>query len=255
MTFNQPPPATSIFAGQKRLKLYTHCRPNEGFQQYVLLEYAGYRLHNLLTPFSFRARLLQVDYSNTAGKPLASRVGFFLEDLEDVARRNGMTEAKVGPRTQISRLSPPEAARFALFEYLISNLDWAMQAGPAGDNCCHNGRLVAPNGAASPILVPIPYDWDFSGFVDAPYATPPEAIKVGSVRVRRYRGFCRHNAEALTAAREIYAKRPQFMATLAATPGLDQRTIGKASAFLERGFADIATDQGVTENLLKTCVG
>src|SRR5439155_10153560 len=51
--FTAPPPASSLFAGQKKLKLVTHCRNAESFQQYVLLEYAAYRMYNLLTPRSF----------------------------------------------------------------------------------------------------------------------------------------------------------------------------------------------------------
>ena len=33
-----------------------------GFQQKVLLEYAAYRLYNLMSPLSFRARLANIDY-------------------------------------------------------------------------------------------------------------------------------------------------------------------------------------------------
>src|SRR4029453_16829498 len=135
--FTGAPPANSMFAGQRRLKLVTHCRPAEGHQQYVLLEYAAYRLYNLLTPYSFRARLAQVDYVEDSGKVFTSRIGYFLEDIGDVARRNGMSEARVGARIPVSSLKPADAARSAIFEYMISNLDWAMQAGPASDTCCH----------------------------------------------------------------------------------------------------------------------
>ena len=85
--FTAPPPATSLFAGQKKLKLVTHCRNSASFQQYVLLEYAAYRLYNLLTPHSFRARLANINYqATTDGQPIISRVGFFIEDLNDVAQ-------------------------------------------------------------------------------------------------------------------------------------------------------------------------
>jgi hypothetical protein len=251
--FNGAPPAGSLFAGQRRLKLVTHCRPSEGHQQYVLLEYAVYRLYNQLTPNSFRARLAQIDYVEDSGKPVTSRLGFFIEDLGDVARRNGMSEARVGARIPVPSLAPADAARFAVFQYLISNIDWAMQAGPAGDTCCHNSRLIAPAGSAA--LTTVPYDFDYSGFVDAPYAVPPEGIKVSSVKSRYYRGFCRHNAEALKAAADIRAQRPAMLAVLQQIPQLKDGTRRRASAFLERSFADIATDQAVTANLLKTCVG
>src|SRR5262249_21995742 len=43
--FTQQPPPTSLFAGQKKLKLVTHCRSDPGFQQYLLLEYSAYRMY------------------------------------------------------------------------------------------------------------------------------------------------------------------------------------------------------------------
>ena len=249
--FSSAPPATSLFAGQRRLKLVTHCRPVEGFQQHLLLEYAAYRLYNELTPKSFRVRLAQIDYVGEDGRAITSRYGFFIEDTDDVGRRNGLREARMGQRIAVSSLSPPDAARFGVFEYLIANLDWAMQAGPPGDDCCHNSRLIG--GGTS--LVPVPYDFDFSGFVDAPYAVPPEQVRVSSVRQRHYRGFCRHNAEAVAAAAEVRAKRPALLAVLTQIPGLTAGTQRKAAAFLDKGFADLASDQTVADKLLKTCVG
>ena len=62
----------------------------------MLLEYSAYRLYNLMTPLSFRARLANVDYVDDSGRPYISRVGFFLEDFSDVAKRNGMTVAHMG---------------------------------------------------------------------------------------------------------------------------------------------------------------
>ena len=254
ITFSQPAPAGSLFAGQRRLKLVTHCRASESFQQYVLMEYATYRLYNQLTPMSIRARLATVDYVDAIGKPIISRVGFFLEDIGDVARRNGMREAKVGSRIPVPRLSPADSGRVGVFEYMIGNLDWAMQAGPPGDDCCHNNPLIGESGGSSPLLVPVPYDWDFSGLVDTPYATAPDGINVSSVRQRRYRGFCRHNAEARTAIADARARQGPLMATFASVPGMDPRTVKKATAYLGGFFADIASDTSAEAKLIKTCL-
>jgi len=249
--FPQPPAATSLFAGQRRLKLVTHCRPAEGFQQHLLLEYAAYRIFNLITPLSFRARLATIDYLDQDGRPLTRRYGFFIEDLDDLARRNGLKEARVGDRIPSVQLEGQQSARFALFEYMIGNLDWSMRAGPAGEGCCHNGRLLAGNGA---YYTPVPYDFDYSGLVDAPYAVPPEHFKISSVRTRVYQGYCRHNAAALLAAADIRAKRPAVEALFGQVPGMDQRTRRGAVAYLARFFEDIATDASVQARVLKKCV-
>lgn len=248
--FTQPPPASSLFSGQRRLKLVTHCRKAEGFQQYLLLEYAAYRLYNSLTPASFRVRLATIDYVGDDGRPIVSRLGFFIEDLDHVARRNGTVRTPVGQRIATSQLSAPDAARVAVFEYLIGNLDWSARAGPPGDECCHNVRLIGPPSR----LIPVPYDFDFSGLVDAPYSEPPDSVSVSSVRTRHYRGICQHNREALAAARDIRGRRSELQAVLGQVPQLDGRMLGKASAYLDEFFATVTDDAAVTRKLLKTCI-
>jgi hypothetical protein len=250
--FAQRPPASSLFAGQGRLKLVTHCRQPEGFQQHLLLEYSGYRVFNLLSPASYRARLATVDYAEPNGKVAATRWGFFLEDIGDTARRIGMTEARVGDRVSATQLEPRQAARMALFEYMIGNLDWSMRAGPQGEGCCHNSRLVT--GAGGP-LVPIPYDFDYSGLVDAPYAVPPEGFSIQRVTTRVYQGYCRFNPEALAAAADFRTQRPAIEAIYSQIPGLAERTRAKALGYLGTFFELIATDQSVQTKILKNCVG
>jgi hypothetical protein len=251
--FTSAPPAGSIFAGQKKLKLVTHCRNAASFQQYVLLEYAVYRMYNLLTPHSFRVRLANIDYRDENGRPMVSRVGYFLEDLGDVAKRNGTKEAHAPEMIPANDLSAPDAARYGLFQHMIANHDWSMRAGPAGSDCCHNAELIGPLGPGSTIV--IPYDFDFSGFVNAPYATPPEPLHIGSVRQRVYRGYCSHNAEVLAAARQMREARPQLIAAITSTPGLEQSTQARAISFLDGFFADIASDETVSAKVLRRCVG
>jgi hypothetical protein len=250
--FTTPPPPTSVFARQKKLKLVTHCRNSPSFQQKVLLEYAAYRMLNVLSPRSFRVRLANIDYVNADRRPVISRIGFFIEDLGDVAKRNG-TKATHGPNLiPIADLSAPDAARYALFQHMIANHDWSMRAGPAGKDCCHNAELIGPLGTGT--VVPIPYDFDFSGLVDAPYAIPPDQLQISSVRERVYRGYCVHNADVLAEARQMRAARPQLIAAITTTPGMDPGTASKAISYLDGFFADIATDDAVNSRLLRRCV-
>ncbi len=250
--FTSPPPPTSLFAGQKKLKLITHCRNSPSFQQYVLLEYSAYKMYNVLTPHSFRVRLANIDYRDGDGHPIISRIGYFLEDLGEVAKRNGLKQTHAPNAIPTTDLSAVDAGRFALFEDMISNHDWSMRAGPQGHSCCHNADLIGPLGSGT--VIPIPYDFDFSGFVDPPYATPPDELHISSVRERVFRGYCTDNMNVLATARDMRNARSQMIAALASTPGLDQRTQQRAIGFLDGFFSDIASDDRVNSKLLKHCV-
>ncbi|HVU29052.1 MAG TPA: hypothetical protein VHE36_01505 [Sphingomicrobium sp.] len=250
--FTSPPPATSLFAGQKSLKLVTHCRNNPSFQQYVLLEYSAYKMLNVLTPHSFRVRLANIDYVDSNGRAMMSRAGYFLEALGDVAKRNGTKETHAPERIPATSLSSPDAARYALFQHMIANHDWSMRAGPAGKDCCHNAELIGP--LASGSAIPIPYDFDFSGYVNAPYATVPDQLQITSVRQRVYRGYCINNADVLTVARQMREAKGQMLAAISQTPGLAPATQSRAISFLDGFFADIASDDAVNSRLLKHCV-
>ncbi len=250
--FTDKPPAGSLFKGQKKLKLVVHCRAAESFQQYLLLEYAAYRMYQQLTPVSFGVRLATIDYVDDKGKPMTTRLGFLVEDADDVAKRNDLAKFK-GERIGSAALAAPAGARFAAFEYLIGNLDWAMTAGPAGTDCCHNSKLLGSEGAATG-FTPVPYDFDFAGLVDAPYATSPAAIPLPNVRIRRYRGYCRFNTEASAAFAELVARRAALTGVLDTIPQLEPRTRAKASGYLAAGFDTVATPAGVAK-LLSGCVG
>ncbi|HEU4499029.1 MAG TPA: hypothetical protein VFR60_06795, partial [Sphingomicrobium sp.] len=115
-------------------------------------------------------------------------------------------------------------------------------------------RLMASSPTAQTGLVPVPYDFDYSGFVNAPYALPPEGIPVSSVRDRRYRDYCVHNAQAIQVAAEFRAKRPELMAVLGSIPQLEEGRRRNAAAYLESFFRDIATDESVAKRVLKTCL-
>ena len=253
--FTEKPGPSSIFKGQKRLKLVTQCQRMADYQQYLLLEYTAYRLYRALTPESFNVRLAKIDYTGKDGRALNTRIGFFIEDVDDVAKRNGQERLRGVGKISLSQLDAAAAARYAVFEYMISNLDWAMTAGPAGADCCHNARLLGAEGAsgASTGLIPVPYDFDYAGLVNAPYAVPPEGIHVANVRVRRYRGFCAHNEQAKAFLAQISTRRDSLMAILNETPQLEDRTRRNAAGYLGDFFEEAGSPSKVAD-LMKVCL-
>ena len=167
---------SSIFRDQLKLKLVMPCAADE----YIIREWLVYKIYNLVTPKSFKARLVKVQLEDErSSKPAGSFYGILLEEEKQMARRNKMI-----PVTK--KLSPQQvnAEAFhtmAVFEYLIGNTDWSTQF-------LQNVKLIARDSTATPI--PVPYDFDHAGIVRAPYAHPAEELQLHSTRQRRYRGYC-----------------------------------------------------------------
>ncbi|MGE0182757.1 MAG: hypothetical protein AB7F91_07810 [Parvularculaceae bacterium] len=255
VAFKEKPPKGSLFHKQKKLKLVTYCRKSANHQQYVLAEEAAYRLYNKATPESFRTRLADISYVEpNSGKVGTVRTGFFIEDVDDLAKRVDREEVERA-RTPLEMFNRNAAARVAVFQYMIGNLDWELTAGPEGEDCCHNGKLIGPAAGAESDLVSAPYDFDMSGLVDAPYALPPEQFKIRTVTTRVYRGYCAHNEETRAAAAAFRNARGDYDAAVSDMPGLSDRTKEKMLKFLGGFFDDVADDAAVEKNLLSKCRG
>ena len=253
--FSEKPAYNSLFSNQKSLKLVTHCQKSESKQKYALLEYSTYKLFNVVTPESLRVRMAEIDYiEEKSGKIVATRYGFFIEDTDDAAARNGLKEID-RPRINKTHLSTDAAARYALFQYMIGNLDWSMQRGPEGKDCCHNTKLLGVTKNSSSQLKLVPYDFDFSGLVDAPYAVPPENVKVSSVKDRKYRGLCIHNQAMPRQAAYFQQNRHRFENAISNVPGLSSKEKSKVIGYLSSFFKTLATPKDFEKKIIGECRG
>jgi len=100
----------TIFEGQKKLKIVTHCRADHRFRNYLLQEYSIYEAFSVLTDISFRTRYLNVTYrdSNPPHRSI-SEPAFFIESINHVADRTQLETQKVG-EVRSSQLDPGFAA-------------------------------------------------------------------------------------------------------------------------------------------------
>jgi hypothetical protein len=251
--FTEKPGAESLFRGQKSLKLSTHCRSDSDFQDYNLLEYAAYKLLNVLTPLSLRVRLAEIDYVEArTGSVRIHRFGFLIEDVGELAARNGLKEVKTG-KIERAQLNATAVARSDLFQYMIGNQDWSDRFPTAGSTCCHNVKLLGVSSKSSNDLIPVAHDFDSSGFVDPPYAMPPAGIPITSVRIRNYRGICQFNAQATEAAQAMLEKHADLLASVASTPNLQERNKKAATQYLEAFFGEISDSGQLKRHILDNC--
>ena len=174
----------TIFESQDKLKLVVTCKPGQDYwEQYVLAEYLIYRMFERFTPMSFRVRLARMTYVDSSGEDdTFTRYAFMIEDDDVMATRNGglkvdwNTDYQFDPRL----LDTHQAILIDIFQYLIGNTDWSGVQ-------MHNMELIhlPPMPYAT-----VPYDFDFSGIIDARYANPDESLSIRSVRDRLFRGLC-----------------------------------------------------------------
>ncbi len=239
------------FRGQDELKLVTHCDKGDRWEQYYIKEFLAYRFFNEITEKSYRARALAVTYvdsdNNSADDP---RFGFLIEDTSDVAKRNDLSKQDF-PRIKTRQLDKLQASQVALFEYLISNVDFEILSGPQDDKCCHNARLIGDDSGNN--VVAVPYDFDSSGFVDAHYAVPNDFLGIRAVTQRLYRGFCSHNDTLEQARQEYIAKEAAIMGLINSESRLSSRTQKTANKFIGEFFETIKSDKDFQKDIIGKC--
>jgi hypothetical protein len=257
LTFDKPAMEGSLFKGQKKLKLVTYCRPDADYEQRIMLEYLVYKLYNLVTPFSLRVRAAEVTYRTGPADAGTTRFGYLIEDENKLADRNG-DDALTAASLQVTpaQLDATATTRAAMLEYMIGNLDWAFLASAPGETCCHNIRLMGAENATpatARAVTPIPYDFDSSGFVDAPYAQPPPGIPVEAVTERYFRGYCAMSAQVPAVAQEFLAHRAEMKAMVDGQPQLTPRFRDKADGYLDQFFAVLSDEGRLQREVIRHC--
>jgi hypothetical protein len=236
-------PIGTLFEGQTHLKLGTHCRETDEFEQHVLREYAVYRMFNVLTPRSYRVRLAQALYvDEKSGKRVATRAALFLEHDDDVARRlEGRSSDLL--RVPFFRTDLDTTMVMTLFEYMIGNTDMSILGQ-------HNVRLVETPGGA---FLPIPYDFDSSGVVNARYARPGPQLGLSSVRERLYRGPCRTPEQLEPYFARFRAARAEMLRVYEAVPRIHPDYPREARVYLEEFFGTIDRPDRVNRTFIDGC--
>jgi len=223
-----------------RPKLTSVCRNSDEYEQYILQEYAIYRVYRLLTPLSLSVRLLRVTYEDSAGgtRPF-TRYAFVTEDPPRFAARMGGTlvsDTGVGFR----RIQRANIMLVSLFQYFIGNTDWALPR-------LHNIALLRTDS-----LYAIPFDFDWSGVVEAPYAFPNPLLHVRTVRERQYRGIC-------ATAEEVFARFEALKDSIAAVyrgvPGIAPRGAERTIRYYDEFYEAIADRQRFISRALERDCG
>jgi hypothetical protein len=170
----------TIFDGNKTMKLVLPCKLESENNDNILQEYIAYKIYERISPFHFKTRRVNIDFSEPKGKKIKKFAlkGFLIEDDKRVAKRH---EGKVFERyVHPMAMQHLTSVQNAFFQYLLGNTDFSVAYQ-------HNGKLLYVNKE----IIPLPYDFDMTGWVNPSYATVNTTLGINSVQDRKYRGFKR----------------------------------------------------------------
>ena len=251
LNFKRSQTKASLFDNQNKMKLVAHCDDSKRYEQVVLREFLAYKILNAVTNMSFRVRLLRVTYVDSEQKRgNQTRYAFLIEHKNRLGERYGLEDLKIA-HTSVDAIQPDRLNLSSIFAYLIGNTDFSPVAGPPGDGCCHNYVLF---GDESGTTIAIPYDFDQSGIVDAPYARPSHRFRIRSVRQRLYRGRCVNNSHIAASLQRFNERRDAIYATVEAQEGFEERTRKTVRAYID-GFYELINDpRDVERRITEKCI-
>jgi hypothetical protein len=166
----------TLFKNQDKLKLVTRCRD----AGYIVQEYMVYKMYNLITHYSFKARMAMITYEDSSGKrKTETSPGFIIEDEDALAKRHNMTLRGKEVETKNYLTDQLGMCTMVVFQYMIGNTDWSVPFQ-------HNIKLL---NQSTGLPMPVAYDFDHAGIVEASYASPAPELSLRSTRERLYRGL------------------------------------------------------------------
>ena len=240
----------TLFDQQNKLKMVVHCKDSGRYQQSVLREYLAYRMLNPLTDRSSQVRLLEVTYVDSEDRrPRMVRSAFLIEHENRLAARLGMQRMNIFPDA-VGAIQADHLNLTSIFQYLIGNTDFSPILGSQGE-CCHNYAQFGTDGGP---LLAIPYDFDMSGFVNTPYATPDEGLGIDNVRQRLYQGFCENNRYVEASVAEFLQARDTLYALVADQQALEESVRQRLASYMDEFYETIGDSQAVEREILERCI-
>ena len=162
--------------------------------------------------------------------------------------RTGTTKIETEGKIDIGKLSNFETSLMALFQYMIGNDDWSALSPAADDECCHNMRHVLTTDGK---IMPLPYDFDFSGLVDTTYAV--SRLGTRNVRKRRYLGYCESQVELADAITHMQSRREEIDAQVRQLEALSSRENKRTLKYFDRFYEVLDDPRKFKKRILERC--
>jgi hypothetical protein len=195
--------------------------------------------------------MARIHYVDTSGdNDPVERLGFFIEMEESAADRMGgeiMPDSVQIFGIHPARIRTEHASRVTLFQYMVGNTDFSLY-GHSG-SAPHNAIPVV-RGAE---VLPVPYDFDWTGVVRAPYARPDPSLGIRNVRQRLFRGLCRPDLNYEDLYASFQEKREALMAMVRDEPLLGEDEKEDTLDYLEDFWEVMDSERNRRRRIEESC--
>jgi hypothetical protein len=229
------------------LEIIVSCREFEEYRQLVLLEYAAYKIYNLLTDISLHTQLTKIkllDSKKTGRLKLEDSFAFIVEHPTEMSYRLGAKLLEPRKNTRPNTLEHLDFDIACMFEFMIGNTDWY----PYNN---HNIDFITLPPKSR--LVPLIYDFDGSGLVNAPYASPHHTLPIKTVRERYFMGLCRNEAETAATLQHFRDKKGAIIGFIETFPHFSKSSRKYALNYLNDFFEIIEDPKKTQKEILNDC--
>ncbi len=245
LKFNKKKVSSTLFEGNKALKLVVPCRTSSDKNNLIRKEYLCYQFYQLLSPYYFRTRLADLKLTEVSQKKPRTYdlLTFFVEDNSMVAKRSQgkIIETKGIPPTSFDE---KQSVRNDFFQYMIGNADWSAVFQ-------HNSNTMYVHGK----YIPLSYDFDMSGFVNADYAHQnAPSLGTGDPRERVYRGFCKPKPVMEEIRKEFLEKESDIHTIIDDhTSSFSKYELNDMHSYLNQFFDILKSDSRFKDSILDLC--
>jgi hypothetical protein len=226
------------------LDIVQPCHEDDQYYQFILKEFLAYKLWELISPYYFKVQLVKIHYQNPDGSEAhKSSYAFLTENTEELVDRLEGRRNKT-PVISQNAVDKKPMLNVALFQFMIGNTDWYIQNR-------HNLEFVVIPGHT--LLVPVPYDFDYSGLVNAQYAAHHESLGLSTVTSRYYQGWCFSEEEVQEALEVFRQQKERILSMPYQIQGLNTKSADQARNFLSGFFDVIENPKKLDHQIIKHC--
>jgi hypothetical protein len=175
--------------------------------------------------------------------------GFLIEPNGMMAERNNAVIVD-SHRLSVRTMNRESMDLMAFFCYMIGQGDISVTGQ-------HNIKILRPKEHGPSGFIPVPYDFDYVGLVNASYATPSvqgQNLGIVHVRERYYVGPCRDDAVYQQTIDFLVSHRDEIMETIMEFEYLPEKEKLDMVDYLESYFSRAERDGFIRFNINSTCL-